>query len=352
MNGESALTVLRQLLKLPHDPHPWDDLWLDVAVKHPTRDEWWDERNLLPLLKNIDIPVYLGCDWQNAPLHLPSTFTAWNALSGSRCVRMGMLGECGLTWPWESLHGEALAWFDHWLKGRDTGIVEGPAIGYFLLGADDWHTADSWPPPGSHREFALRADGALAEEEGGPDSRVYLVLGAGLNRAKPSPIDPPSMLTWTSEALSAAVDVVGDIELQLVASATAIDTAWIAILQDVAPDGTVSDVTAGWLRASMREVDESASRPGRAGVAVPHRPGGAHRQGRRLSNPVGTQCSSLPCGPSHPGDANQRRPGSGHKGHHELQTCQRRHEQPQQDSLVVTPLAASPPLVFVCTLLR
>jgi predicted acyl esterase len=70
------------------------------------------------------------------------------------------------------------------------------------------------------------------------------------------------MLTWTSESLSSAVDVVGDIEVQLVGSATAIDTAWIAILQDVAPDGTVSDVTACWLRASMREVDESASRPG------------------------------------------------------------------------------------------
>jgi uncharacterized protein len=31
MNGESALTVMRQLLKLPHDPHPWDDLWLDIG---------------------------------------------------------------------------------------------------------------------------------------------------------------------------------------------------------------------------------------------------------------------------------------------------------------------------------
>jgi uncharacterized protein len=40
MNGESALTMLRQLLKLPHHPHPWDDLWRDIAVKHPTRDEW------------------------------------------------------------------------------------------------------------------------------------------------------------------------------------------------------------------------------------------------------------------------------------------------------------------------
>ncbi|MGX9791195.1 CocE/NonD family hydrolase [Mycobacterium sp. MMS18-G62] len=261
MNGESAVTMMRQLLKLPHNPHPWDDLWLDVAVKHPTRDDWWEERNLLPLLKNIDIPVYLGCDWQNVPLHLPSTFAAWKALSANPTVRMGMLGEFGLTWPWESLHTEALAWFDHWLKGVDTGILDGPPIRYFLPGADEWHTAESWPPPCVHREFALRADGGLADDEGVPGSREYMALGAGLNRVTTSEIDPPSMLTWTSEPLDSALDVVGDIELRLVAAATAIDTAWIATLQDVSPDGGVTDVTAGWLRASLREVDEADSRP-------------------------------------------------------------------------------------------
>jgi uncharacterized protein len=26
----------------------------------------------------------------------------------------------------ESLHLEALAWYDHWLKGKETGILEGP----------------------------------------------------------------------------------------------------------------------------------------------------------------------------------------------------------------------------------
>jgi len=34
MNGEASLVVMRQLLKLPHDPHPWDQLWLNAAVKH------------------------------------------------------------------------------------------------------------------------------------------------------------------------------------------------------------------------------------------------------------------------------------------------------------------------------
>jgi predicted acyl esterase len=262
MNGEAAVTMMRQLLKLPHNPHPWDDVWLDVAVKHPVRDEWWDERNMLPLLKNVDIPVYLGCDWENVPLHLPSTFTAWEALAHNPNVRMGMLGRYGLTWPWESLHFEALAWYDHWLKDRDTGILDGPAIRYFLPGADEWRTSESWPPPGAHRELALRADGVLADDEGAPCSREYMVLGSGLNRARPSAVDPPSMLTWTSAPLDEDVDVVGDIELRLVAAATAIDTAWMVTLQHVAPGGTVSEVTAGWLRASLREVDEAASRPG------------------------------------------------------------------------------------------
>jgi predicted acyl esterase len=262
-NGEAAVTMLRQLLKLPHNPHPWDELWHEAAVKHPTRDEWWEQRNLLPLLKNIDIPVYLGCDWENVPLHLPSTFQAWNGLSNSPCVRMSLLGKFGLTWPWESLHTEALAWYDHWLKGRDTGITDGPPIRYFLPGAEEWRTADSWAPSaGPHRELALRADGSLSEDEGEPGDRQFMVLGAGLGRAKPSAIDPPSMLTWTSSPLPEDLDVVGDIELRLVASATAIDTAWMVTLRDLAPDGGTSDVTAGWLRASMREVDEAASRPG------------------------------------------------------------------------------------------
>jgi predicted acyl esterase len=176
---------------------------------------------------------------------------------------MALLGRFGLTWPWESLHHEALAWYDHWLKGVDTGIMDGPPIRYVLPGVDGWRTAGEWPPAAtSLTEFALRADGMLAADEGSPGSREYLTLGGGLNRAKPSPIDPPSLLSWTSAPLSESTDMVGDIELRLVASATAPDTAWMATLEHVAADGSATEVTAGWLRASLREVDETASRDG------------------------------------------------------------------------------------------
>jgi predicted acyl esterase len=263
MNGESSVVVLREALKLHHEPHPWDDLWRAMAVEHPLHDEWWDARDLVPLLDRVEVPTYLGCDWQNVPLHLPSTFPTFRALVNAPEVRVAMLGEFGLTWPWESLHVEALAWYDHWLKGQDTGIVDGDPIRYFVPGADEWRTSTSWPPAGAAlRAFALRADGTLGDDEGDAGTRALMTLGGGLGRARPSDADPPSRLEWTSEALTDSIDLIGDVELELHAAATAIDTAWFVTLQDVAPDGTAVDVTEGYLRASMREVDEQHSSPG------------------------------------------------------------------------------------------
>ena len=74
-NGEAAMTGLKVLLKLHHDPHPWDDLWRAIVVEHPLRDVWWDDRNILPLLDRVEVPVYLGCDWQKravaSSIHVP-----------------------------------------------------------------------------------------------------------------------------------------------------------------------------------------------------------------------------------------------------------------------------------------
>jgi hypothetical protein len=39
----------------------------------------------------------------NVPLHLPGTFTALRELADRTTVRVGMLSNFGLTWPWESL---------------------------------------------------------------------------------------------------------------------------------------------------------------------------------------------------------------------------------------------------------
>jgi hypothetical protein len=183
-NGEAAIAGLKVLLKLHHDPHTWDDLWRAIAAEHPFRDAWWEDRNLLPLLDRVEVPVYMGCDWQNVPLHLPHTFTAYERLTNSKHVRVAMMGEHGLAWPWESLHIEAIAWFDHWLKGLDSGILDGPHFRYILPEAEGWRTTDAWPiPEALHQLYALRADGGLSEEGGEAGSRTYMNLGGGLDRS-------------------------------------------------------------------------------------------------------------------------------------------------------------------------
>jgi uncharacterized protein len=261
-NGESAKAILQALTHLNYETHPWDDLWRAMAVEHPLRDAWWDDRNTEPAFADVHIPVYLGCDWENVPLHLPGTFRVLKALGDNPNVRVALLGRYGLTWPWESLHEEALAWFDHWLKDRNTGILDGPRIRYWLPVAEEWRTADVWPPAESRLiELALRADGGLRQDEGDPGARSYECLGTGLARDGRES-DPPSSLTWETPPLEDNVDMAGNVELRLEASATATDTAWIVTLQDVSSDGSAYEVTAGWLQASLREVDEAASQPG------------------------------------------------------------------------------------------
>jgi uncharacterized protein len=75
-------------------------------------------------------------------------------------------------------------------------------------------------------------------------------------QAKP----PPSFLEWTSAPLAHDVDIIGPIELRLDAACTALDTAFIAVLQDVYEDGKATNITAGYLRAGLRRVDEEQSK--------------------------------------------------------------------------------------------
>jgi uncharacterized protein len=247
-NGEAALTGLKKIRRLPHPEHPWDDLLRACAEEHPTKDAWWDERDLVPLLSRVDIPVYLGSDWTNVPMHLPGTFDAWDGLAGNRYVRMALLGDHGLPWPWESMHVEALAWFDQWLKGRDTGIMDGPPIRYVVPGTDGWRTADEWPPKADLTEPALHPDGRL-DAGTAAGSRTY--------------DSATGRLRWTGATLAEDLDIVGHAELALTATTSATDTGWIVLLEDLAGDGTATPVTQGWLRAALREVDEEASTPGR-----------------------------------------------------------------------------------------
>jgi len=287
LNGEAIVTVLENVIHAHCPEVPFGQLWHAAAIEHPTHDDFWDARDSRPGLAEVDIPVYLGCDWENALVHLPSTFTAWEALRHNPNVRITMLPPGGLCWPWESLHEEALAWYDHWLRGVDTGIMDGPAVRFTLPGdradgtdgSSDWRQAASWPPESDDRVFHLRGDGVLGDTDDDTD-RQYLYLTADVQRPKnANPVALPDRLEWTAARFEAVVEFAGDITLSLHATVTAQDTAWIAVLYDRAPDGKRTAITGGWLRASHAH-GECKPRPvpsgARATYGIPVVPNARH----------------------------------------------------------------------------
>lgn len=239
-NGEAALAVLGLLARRALGP-PFDALMRAATVEHQVKDAFWQARETLPDLHDVAVPTYLGSDWQNVPLHLPSTFTAYDALPAATPKRMALLGEYGMAWPWESLHVEALAWFDRWLKGIDTGITDGPPIRYVIPGevGQTWYATTAWPPPECVTvAFALRADGVLGADEGPPGTASYTQA---------------SMLVWESLPLENEIVLLGPVDVLLDAASSGGDTAFMCMLRDVAPDGTAVDVTQGCLRAAISE---------------------------------------------------------------------------------------------------
>lgn len=264
LNGEAIVTGLKDVIHSRYPEQPFGELWRAAAVEHPVRDAFWDARNTRPLLASIDIPVYLGAEWDNVPMHLPSTFPAWAALRGNRQVRMALLEPGGFSWPWESLHVELLAWYDQWLKGRETGVMDGPPIRYQVPGTAGWRESADWPPPqATLAPFALRSDGVLGDAEPADGHRGYLHIPAGSGEpAHANPHTLPDRLAWDTAPFGAPVEFAGEIELTLQAKITALDTSWIAVLYDVPPQGEAVAITAGWLRASLSAIDPDKSRLG------------------------------------------------------------------------------------------
>ena len=45
------------------------------------------------------------------------------------------------TRPWRANHDELLRWYDYWLKGIETGIMDEPTIRYHTTGMTTWQAA-------------------------------------------------------------------------------------------------------------------------------------------------------------------------------------------------------------------
>ncbi|MEE9256497.1 MAG: CocE/NonD family hydrolase, partial [bacterium] len=234
-----------------------------MFLERPFDGEYHRLRSPGPRLDRIRIPTYFGCDWSFWWLHLQGVFTGWEGV-GDIPKRM-LVGPRPQPWrPFGAYHEEALRWYDQWLKGMDTGVMEGPPIQLYIQGENRWRGEAEWPLARAEwRRFHLGGpggglEGTLSESAGGGGERSYVndPMRPEWRRGDPR-------LVYRSEPMAAPMEITGPLSLHLVARSSAEDTDWLVTFLDEAPDGSAAILTKGWLRGSHREVDEARSQPGR-----------------------------------------------------------------------------------------
>ena len=182
-------------------------------------------------------------------------------------------------------------WFDHWLKGRDTGMLNEAPIKLFVMGANAWRDEQEWPLARAantryylhslDRANSLHGNGYLttdAPESSEPASDHYeydpanpvMTRGGALLLPPEYPAGPfdqrategrQDVLVYTSGELKEDLEVTGPVTVHLWAVSSASDTDFVARLVDVYPDGYAQNLTDGIIRARYRNFQKGERQP-------------------------------------------------------------------------------------------
>lgn len=190
-------------------------------------------------------------------LHCAYKRATENTMIGERSVGDARLNYDELTY----------AWFDHFLKGENNGVLEKmPRVRYFTMGVNKWQSSDTWPPAGAQpmsfflssngKANTMNGDGVLAEAAPATDNSDKfeydpmnpvpsyggnvcctgnaITAGAFDQRKNET---RPDILVYSTAPLKEGVEVSGPIEVTLYVSSDAKDTDFTVKLIDVYPDG-------------------------------------------------------------------------------------------------------------------
>jgi uncharacterized protein len=269
-------------------------------IRHNTWDDYWKQWSIRTRYNEVQVPALNFSGWYDVFMNgAIENFVGMRAKGGSAVARQGQKLVVGpwIHLSWQPKVGEVdfgseaanpidelqLRWFDYWLKGKSNGVDGDPAVRVFVMGANQWRTAEDWPIPGTRfTEYYLHSGGAANTRYGNgwlttrkptddetPDRYRYdpanPVPSKGgrscciLDTAPIGPFDQAEIqdradvLVYSTPPLDEAVEVTGPITVTLYAASSAKDTDFTAKLTDVHPDGKAILLSQGILRASFRK---------------------------------------------------------------------------------------------------
>jgi hypothetical protein len=239
-----------------------------------------DQAEIEKRMEKITLPMYTGSGWYayTYKQHLFAALRYWGKTPGAPFKKMILTGAAQFPRPWIAFHDEILRWYDYWLKGIDTGILDEPRVKIWVMGANRWRYSDEWPLKETQwAKLYLESWERLRWEPFSPASRDGIDAPDCFAQMPLTQTRTVQKLRYMTDPLPDDVEVTGPLSLHFWAEIDQQDTNWIIILKDVGPDVSVQtaregemerpevperEITRGWLKASHRAVDEGRARPG------------------------------------------------------------------------------------------
>jgi putative CocE/NonD family hydrolase len=266
------------------------------TMLHPNDDSFYKGISPYRLFNKIKVPTYCGTRWNGWALHQPGAFDGYQHIATSKKQKKLLVVPSdnygGMDRPFHEVQDVCVRWYDHWLKGMNTELMEEPPITLFIQGVNKWRYENEWPLKVTQwTKFYLREGGRLSANA--PDStekpqvftsNPWAIPTQGFSRADIiAKADPVPKAIYETEPIRENIEVTGPIALYWYASIESKgikarswkgsaesglellepktnDTDWYLRIKDIDVDGSERCVSEGWLKASHYELDESRSK--------------------------------------------------------------------------------------------
>ncbi len=252
------------------------------------RDRWHFEDNF----EKIDLPVFYLTGWYDRLVRTVDMFQGMQTKGATEEARRNQRLVVG---PWTHTNDLArktgavdfgpgaevvfdsliIPWFDHWLKGENSGAMDSAPVRLFVMGANKWRDEEKWPLSRARpTDYYLRSGGNANTPAGDGSLDVQRPTDEPVDRYAYDPRDPVmtlyganghdephdqrvldhrrDVLVYQTGPLERGIEVTGVPVLTMFASSTATDTDFTVKLIDVHPDGFSQDLCYSIVRARFR----------------------------------------------------------------------------------------------------
>ena len=291
----------------PPDPElvgdRWKEMWLhrlktqpfplEIWLQHQRKDAYWKHGSIGEKYSALDIPALVISGWADGYLNAPPA-AAENLSNNCKAINGPWIHKYPhFAWPKPRMDflGEAIRWWDHWLKNIDNGVETLPAYRAYISEnvkpllrreeeAGRWVSEAEMPSRDiQSRQLYLAGNQQLLEAAGATQT---LTLSSPLDcgtacgeifTLKPESempgdqrLDDAGSLVFDTAELTQAVEILGRPRLRLNISVDKPLANLIVRLNDIHPDGVVSRVSWGVLNLAHRNGNENPQpmAPGKA----------------------------------------------------------------------------------------